>query len=113
MIERIDFESARDRVMMGARRESMVLSLEEKKAIAYHEGGHAVLAAVLPNADPLHKVTILPTGMALGVTQTMPEERHLHSQAYIEDRCACASAGAWPRTSCSAWSRPVRRTTSW
>jgi len=85
VIERLDFESARDRVMMGARRESMVLSLEEKKAVAYHEGGHAVLAAVLPNADPLHKVTILPTGMALGVTQQMPEERHLHSQAYIED----------------------------
>ena len=63
VIERLDFESARDRVMMGARRESMVLSLEEKKAVAYHEGGHAVLAAVLPNADPLHKVTILPTGM--------------------------------------------------
>jgi cell division protease FtsH len=85
VIERLDFESARDRVMMGARRESMVLSLEEKRAVAYHEGGHAVLAAVLPNADPLHKVTILPTGMALGVTQQMPEERHLHSQAYIED----------------------------
>jgi cell division protease FtsH len=85
VIERIDFESARDRVMMGARRESMVLSGEEKRAVAYHEGGHAVLAAVLPNADPLHKVTILPTGMALGVTQQMPEERHLHSQAYIED----------------------------
>jgi cell division protease FtsH len=85
LIERLDFESARDRVMMGARRESMVLSLEEKRAVAYHEGGHAVLAAVLPNADPLHKVTILPTGLALGVTQQMPEERHLHSQAYIED----------------------------
>ncbi len=85
VIERIDFESARDRVMMGARRESVVLSGEEKRAVAYHEGGHAVLAAVLPNADPLHKVTILATGMALGVTQQMPEERHMHSKAYIED----------------------------
>jgi len=85
MIERIDFESARDRVMMGARRDSMALSNDEKRIVAYHEGGHAVLAAVLPHADPLHKVTILPTGMALGVTQQLPEERHLHSQAYIED----------------------------
>ena len=60
-IERIDFESARDRVMMGARRESLVLTGEEKRTTAYHEGGHAVLAAVLPNGDPVHKVTILPT----------------------------------------------------
>ena len=60
-IERIDFESARDRVIMGARRESLVLTAEEKRITAYHEGGHAVLAAVLPNGDPVHKVTILPT----------------------------------------------------
>ncbi|MGE0879783.1 MAG: ATP-dependent zinc metalloprotease FtsH [Acidimicrobiia bacterium] len=84
-IERIDFESARDRVMMGARRESMVLTAEEKRTTAYHEGGHAVLATILPNADPVHKVTILPTGMALGVTQQLPEERHSYSQGYIED----------------------------
>ncbi len=80
-----DFESARDRVIMGQRRESMALSDQEKEAVAYHEGGHAVCAAVLPNADPLHKVTILPTGMALGVTQQLPEERHLYRQDYIED----------------------------
>ena len=79
-IERIDFENARDRVVMGARRESLVLSAEEKRATAYHEGGHAVLAAVLPNSDPLHKVTILPRGMALGVTWTLPEERHTYSK---------------------------------
>jgi cell division protease FtsH len=84
-IERIDFESARDRVMMGARRESLVLTGEEKRVTAYHEGGHALLATVLPNADPVHKVTILPTGMALGVTQQLPEERHSYSKAYIED----------------------------
>jgi len=84
-IERIDFESARDRVMMGARRESMVLSAEEKRTTAYHEGGHALLATVLPNADPVHKVTILPTGMALGVTQQLPEERHSYSREYILD----------------------------
>jgi cell division protease FtsH len=71
---------------MGQRRESMALSDEEKEVIAYHEGGHAVLAYVLPNADPVHKVTILPTGMALGVTQQLPlEEKHIYRQDYIED----------------------------
>ncbi|MDQ1424131.1 MAG: cell division protease FtsH, partial [Acidimicrobiaceae bacterium] len=78
-IERIDFESARDRVILGARRESLVLSAEEKRITAYHEGGHAILAAVLPHGDPVHKVSILPTGMALGVTQQLPvEERHTY-----------------------------------
>ena len=61
------FEMARDRVLMGQRRDSMALSDDEKEAIAYHEAGHAVCAAVLEHADPVHKVTILPTGMALGV----------------------------------------------
>ena len=92
-IERIDFESARDRIMMGARRDSMVLSAEEKRTTAYHEGGHAVLGTVLPNGDPLHKVTILPRGMALGVTQTLPEERHSYSKEYIEDRICMALGG--------------------
>ncbi len=92
-IGRIDFESARDRVIMGARRESLVLTGEEKRTTAYHEGGHAVLAAVLPNGDPVHKVTILPSGMALGVTQTMPEERHSLSKDYIEDRLCMALGG--------------------
>src|SRR5438067_1707604 len=81
-----DFEDARDRVLMGQRRESMDLSDDEKEVIAYHEGGHAVLAYVLPNADPVHKVTILPSGMALGVTQQLPvEEKHIYRQDYIED----------------------------
>jgi cell division protease FtsH len=92
-IERIDFESARDRVIMGARRESLVLSGEEKRTTAYHEGGHAVLATVLPYSDPLHKVTILPTGMALGVTQTMPEERHSYTREYMQDRLCMALGG--------------------
>ncbi|MDQ1445464.1 MAG: cell division protease FtsH, partial [Acidimicrobiaceae bacterium] len=79
-----DFEAARDRVIMGQRRESVALSEKEKELTAYHEGGHAVLAYVLPNADPVHKVTILPTGMALGVTQQLPlEERHIYRQDYI------------------------------
>jgi len=84
-ISMVDFESARDRVLMGQRRESLVLSDEEKERVAYHEGGHAVLAYVLPEADPVHKVTILPTGMALGVTQQLPmEERHIHPRNHIE-----------------------------
>src|SRR3954447_14582621 len=81
-----DFEAARDRVLMGQRRESMALSGSEKEVIAYHEGGHAVLAYALEHADPVHKVTILPSGMALGVTQQLPiEERHIYTQPYIED----------------------------
>ncbi|MFN2505599.1 MAG: ATP-dependent zinc metalloprotease FtsH [Acidimicrobiales bacterium] len=81
-----DFESARDRVLMGQRRESMAISDQEKEIIAYHEGGHAVLAYVLEHADPVHKVTILPSGMALGVTQQLPlEERHIYQRPYIED----------------------------
>jgi cell division protease FtsH len=88
------FEMARDRVLMGQRRESMALSDAEKEAVAYHEAGHAVCAAVLPHADPVHKVTILPTGMALGVTQQLPiEERHIYRQDYIEDRLVVAMGG--------------------
>jgi cell division protease FtsH len=87
------FEMARDRVLMGQRRESMALSDHEKEAIAYHEAGHAVCAAVLPHADPVHKVTILPTGMALGVTQQLPEERHIYRQDYIEDSLVVRMGG--------------------
>ncbi len=93
VIERIDFENARDRVVMGAQRESLVLTGEEKRATAYHEGGHAVLAAVLPHSDPLHKVTILPRGMALGITWTLPEERHTYSKEYFEDVICKAMGG--------------------
>jgi cell division protease FtsH len=89
-----DFEEARDRVLMGQRRESLVLSDEEKERVAYHEAGHAVLAYVLPHADPVHKVTILPTGMALGVTQQLPlEERHIYSREVIEDSLVVRMGG--------------------
>jgi cell division protease FtsH len=88
------FEMARDRVLMGQRRESMALSDREKEVIAYHEAGHAVAAAVLPNADPVHKVTILPMGMALGVTQQLPiDERHIYRQDYIEDSLVVRMGG--------------------
>ncbi|MFM7044179.1 MAG: ATP-dependent zinc metalloprotease FtsH [Ilumatobacteraceae bacterium] len=92
-VERIDFENARDRVVMGARRESLVLTAEERRATAIHEGGHAILTVVLPNADPLHKVTILPRGMALGVTWSLPEERHTYSKDYFEDVICRAMGG--------------------
>ncbi len=93
-IAMMDFDAARDRVLMGQRRESTVLSEKEKLATAYHEGGHAVLAYVLPDADPVHKVTILPTGMALGVTQQLPiEERHTYWREYIEDSLCVMMGG--------------------
>jgi cell division protease FtsH len=88
------FDMARDRVVMGQRRESMALSEAEKEAIAYHEAGHAVCAAVLPTADPLHKVTIIPSGMALGVTMQLPErDRHIYRQDYIEDSLVVRMGG--------------------
>ncbi|MFM7068921.1 MAG: ATP-dependent zinc metalloprotease FtsH, partial [Actinomycetes bacterium] len=93
-IEMSDFEDARDRVLMGQRRESMVLSDREKEITAYHEAGHALCAALLPNADPVHKVTILPRGMALGVTQQLPEEeRHSYSQDYLNESIVVAMGG--------------------
>jgi cell division protease FtsH len=94
IVEMHDFEDARDRVLMGQRRESMVLSDAEKEITAYHEAGHALCAALLPNADPVHKVTILPRGMALGVTQQLPEEeKHSYSQEYLEESIVVAMGG--------------------
>ena len=89
-----DFESARDRVLIGQPRESTVLSESEKVRVAYHEGGHAVLAYVLEEADPVHKVTIIPSGMALGVTMQMPmEEKHIHGKQQIEDSLCVRMGG--------------------
>ncbi len=80
------FEAARDRTLIGQQRESLAMSQQEKEATAYHEAGHALCATVLPTADPLHKVTIIPTGMALGVTMQLPvEDRHTARQDYLED----------------------------
>jgi cell division protease FtsH len=94
MITRDDFEYARDRVLMGQRRESMALSDKEKELTAYHEAGHAVCATMLENADPVHKVTILPMGMALGVTQQLPQEdKHSYNQNYLEDSIVVAMGG--------------------
>ncbi len=87
-------EAARDRTLMGQKRESLALTAEEKEAIAYHEAGHALCAALLPAADPLHKVTIIPSGLALGVTMQLPEEeRHLYRQDFIEDKLVVNMGG--------------------
>jgi cell division protease FtsH len=94
MVEMKDFDAARDRVLMGQRRESLVLSEDEKERVAYHESGHALLSYVLPHADPLLKLSIIPTGMALGVTQQLPiEERHIYKKEYIEDSLAVRMGG--------------------
>jgi cell division protease FtsH len=93
-IEMRDFDAARDRILMGQPRDSMVLSGPEKARVAFHEGGHAVLAYVLTHADPLLKVSIIPTGLALGVTQQLPtEERHIYPREYIEDALVVRMGG--------------------
>ncbi|MGH7854785.1 MAG: ATP-dependent zinc metalloprotease FtsH [Candidatus Binatia bacterium] len=79
-----DFELAKDKVMMGAERRSMIISEEEKRNTAYHEAGHALVAKLLPGADPIHKVTIIPRGMALGLTQQLPiDEKHTYNKEYL------------------------------
>jgi cell division protease FtsH len=94
-IEQKDLESARDRVLLGVERTSLVLTPEEKRIVSYHEAGHAVLAQLLPNADPVHKVTILPTGMALGATQQLPEEeRQLQQRPFLDDALAVRLGGS-------------------
>jgi cell division protease FtsH len=89
-----DFESARDRVMMGQERDTKVLNDEERERVAYHEAGHALLAYVLDKTDPLHKITIIPRGMALGVTMTLPEEdRHIMARQHLEDSLCMRMGG--------------------
>ena len=89
-----DFELAKDKVLMGAERKSMVISNEEKRVTAYHEAGHTLVGLKVPNADPVHKVTIIPRGMALGVTQQLPEgDRHNYSQEYLLGQIAILMGG--------------------
>ncbi len=89
-----DFESSRDRVLMGQERDTMVLQDAERERIAFHESGHAVLAYVLDKTDPLHKITIIPRGMALGVTMTLPEEdRHIMARQHLEDSLCMRMGG--------------------
>ncbi len=84
-VERIDIEEAKDKVMMGLERKSLIISEEEKKTTAYHEIGHVLVARMTPEADPVHKVTIIPRGRALGVTSYLPiDEKHTYSKEYLE-----------------------------
>src|SRR5450432_3016265 len=89
-----DFEVAKDKVMMGVERKSMILTDEEKKNTAYHEAGHALVAEKMPHSDPLHKVTIIPRGMALGLTMQLPtDDRHNYHKQYLETRIAILMGG--------------------
>ena len=83
-VDMLDLELAKDKVMMGAERRSMIISDEEKRNTAYHEAGHALVAKLLPGTDPIHKVTIIPRGMALGLTQQLPlDEKHNYPREYL------------------------------
>jgi cell division protease FtsH len=88
-----DFELAKDKVLMGAERKSMLLTDEEKRVTAYHEAGHALVSIMRENSDPIHKVTIIPRGMALGVTVYLPDDRHNYTREYLETRLATAYGG--------------------
>jgi len=93
-VDNNDFEEAKDKVLMGVQRKSMILSDDEKKVTAYHEAGHAVVAIFSPEADPVHKVTIIPRGRALGVTMQLPlDEKHGYSKTYILSRLAVMMGG--------------------
>jgi len=93
-IEQVDIEESRDKVLMGLERRNLALTADETRMIAYHESGHALLAAFLPNTDPIHKVTIVPRGRAMGVTQQLPErEKYLYPREYMLDRLAVMMGG--------------------
>ena len=93
-VEMIDFEAAKDKVMMGKERKSMIISEDEKKNTAYHEAGHTLVAKLTPGTDPLHKVSIIPRGMALGITQQLPiDDRYTYSSQNILDKLAVLMGG--------------------
>jgi len=89
-----DLESAKDKVLMGVERKSMIISDEEKRNTAFHEAGHALTAALIPEADPIHKVTIIPRGLALGLTQQLPlDDRYTYTKEYLEAQLSVLMAG--------------------
>jgi len=93
-VEMVDFEDAKDKVMMGAERRTMIISDQEKRTTAYHEGGHALVAKLLPGSDPIHKVTIIPRGRALGLTQQLPmDEKHTYSKGFLLDTICILMGG--------------------
>jgi cell division protease FtsH len=94
VVTQADFEMAKDKVLMGVERKSMILSDEEKRNTAYHEAGHALVAAMIPEADPLHKVTIIPRGMALGITMQLPiDDKHTYTKDFLEAQLAVLMGG--------------------
>jgi cell division protease FtsH len=94
VVRMVDFEFAKDKVLMGAERRSMIISENEKRITAIHESGHALLAVMLPHADPIHKVTIIPRGMALGLTTMLPiDEKHNYSRDYLRDQICILLGG--------------------
>jgi cell division protease FtsH len=93
-IEMEDLEDAKDKVLMGTERKSMIISDEEKKTTAYHEAGHTLVAKLLPNTDPIHKVTIIPRGRALGITQQLPlDDKHTYTKEYLVDNICVLMGG--------------------
>jgi cell division protease FtsH len=93
-VEMVDFEDAKDKVLMGAERKSMIISEKEKKITAYHEAGHTLVTRLLPNTDPIHKVTIIPRGRALGLTQQLPmDEKHTYPKDYLISNITILMAG--------------------
>ncbi|MCA9772318.1 MAG: AAA family ATPase, partial [Myxococcales bacterium] len=93
-VDMSDFDHAKDKVLMGAERRSLILSDDERRTTAYHEAGHTIVAKLLPHTDPIHKVTIIPRGMALGVTQQLPiDERHTYSREYLISKVAVFYGG--------------------
>jgi cell division protease FtsH len=94
VVAHTDFEVAKDKVLMGVERKSLIISDEEKKNTAYHEAGHALIAMLIPHADPLHKVTIIPRGMALGLTMQLPlDDKHCYSKHYLKAQLAILMGG--------------------
>ncbi|MBI1749305.1 MAG: ATP-dependent metallopeptidase FtsH/Yme1/Tma family protein [Acidobacteria bacterium] len=94
MVMMVDFEMSKDKVLMGVERKSMILSEEEKRNTAYHEAGHALVATMTPGADPLHKVTIIPRGMALGVTMQLPiDDKHTYTKEFLEAQLSVLMGG--------------------
>ena len=118
-----DFEEAKDKVLMGKERRSMVMTEQEKRNTAYHEAGHALVAYFLPDADPLHKVTIIPRGRALGVTMQLPkEDKYNYTKEYMQATITiCWPAGqprrsSWelrPRAPPMTWNAPPASPARW
>ena len=93
-VEKVEFDAAKDKLLMGSERKSMIINDEEKKNTAYHEAGHTLVARMIPGTDPIHKVSIIPRGMALGVTQQLPvDERYTHNREYLEGTIAVLMGG--------------------